>query len=332
MAGQPVDLTEFFHAVIGHLVQCPGGTTFIARLGLDPAIKMAWTELKLPKSKKMANVLDSRPDLFSRFMTDRAQPMVKLEPLGYECMHPNPIPPLDPTLAATGLVKQINSAVPTPSSGLAVGLPGPGVQLSPTDARKVFLMNALPLLASRPDGSLDLAQIGSVPEVQQAWKAGGLDKKYKMVEVLRERPDLVCIFTSERMSTCAQLTELGLQCALTGEVTDPDGSCPPPAQPKTSSWKSTTTTTKGMGKGGYGKGGCVGGTASSRYSPYPVAAALPPGPRLLAPGPMAPQLWPEAALVGRGSMVDAAALLQAEALQAQYGARDLRPVAQPLFR
>mmetsp|Transcript_50421 Transcript_50421/g.150774 ORF Transcript_50421/g.150774 Transcript_50421/m.150774 type:complete len:334 (-) Transcript_50421:122-1123(-) len=300
MAGGPPDLSPFFQAVIQHLAVSPGGATFIAKLGLDPIIKSAWLALNMSKSKKMAAIIDTRPDLFSRYMTERAQPMVKLEPRGYECLATGEIPPLglDAGLAATVISRASPAlaAVAASSSSSCAGQPGAAVaalpsstaNLSPQDARKLFLRHVLDAVAAKDGCVMDLPQLGSVPEVQQAWKVSGLDKRLKMSDVLKERPDLVMVSVGENGSAMVALTQKAILCVQAEEVPDPDESCPPPVQATKKKGNPHHRPGAGGPYRGYGggpKGGCGGGYgggyrggykgggpggyySSHRYDPY----------------------------------------------------------------
>jgi len=279
----PTDLTNFFHAVIAHLAMKPNGVGHASQLGQDPAIKATWAALNLAKSRKMANILDTRPDLFSRLVTDKAQPVIKLEALAFQCLPPNPIPALDPVWAAAargagtpmpflqslGLTslghgishqRALAPAAPFVASegpahgsesqeATAVGLPPMGQTMSTPEAKSCFLMNVMLALATKTAGTCELAQIGATPQVQQAWKAGGLDRKYKMVEVLRERCDLIVVGTDRKGSTILTLTQLGAETTSTGEIPPPDMSvCPmPPPEPQQRN-SSDQSSNKGKGK------------------------------------------------------------------------------------
>eukprot|EP00747_Dinoflagellata_sp_TGD_P060208 gnl/TRDRNA2_/TRDRNA2_151928_c0_seq1.p1 gnl/TRDRNA2_/TRDRNA2_151928_c0~~gnl/TRDRNA2_/TRDRNA2_151928_c0_seq1.p1 ORF type:complete len:308 (-),score=65.88 gnl/TRDRNA2_/TRDRNA2_151928_c0_seq1:167-1090(-) len=267
MAGNPVDTTPFLHAVIQHLASCTDGATFVAQLGLMTPIKTAWTALGLPKSKKMHMLLDARPDLFTRFMTEKNQPMIKLEPLAFQCVPPNPIPPMDPAFSNKASAKTLTQAIPAGSSPAAVqalGLPAPGVRMTESEARKCFLRNALAVLAKCANGSTNMSQLGSAPEVQQAWKAGGLDKKYNMIQICKERPDLMTVHVDEKALQICTLTEAGIHAVLQEYVPDPDRNiCPPPAEPKKNAWlERQLKAGKAVGKG-----------QNNRSSPYGDASS-----------------------------------------------------------
>jgi len=256
------DTTSFFRAVIDHLLHTPDGSTFIARLGLDPAVKEAWAALGLSKSKKMANILDTRPDLVARFLTPKAQPMVRLEPLGQECAPQKPIPPFNGKLPTRSKSKTVVQE-PVASAGTVESDAGQSV------ARKQFMKEVLDALATTDGCEMDLPQLGSVPGIQRAWKIGGLGKRLKMTEVLRERPDLVSVNVNSSGHLIVSLTELGVQCCVeASDVPEPDPNvCPAP-------------TASRQQKGPHLDRGCLRQSNSNRererpsrnrYQPYSVA-------------------------------------------------------------
>jgi len=273
----PEGLTAFFQAVIGYLAEKHKGSAHASDLGQDPNIKAHWLALHIAKSKKMTQVLDTRPDLFSRFMTKQQKPVVKLEPLAFKCVPPNPLPPLDPSLAEAAKAKPTHLPAPDAqpkgkgkaSKHEATGLSHSGGRLSQAEARKVFFMNVLPTLAAQPEGTCDLALIGSIPTVQDAWNASKVDKKLNIVDVLKERPDLIRVNVDDQACTLLTLTELGTACARTHEVPDPDPVlCPPvTAVQDRGKGKSGKGASRGKGNGnGKGKGKGKGKGRGTRHS------------------------------------------------------------------
>lgn len=231
-----VDYEHFFRAVIAFATSKPQGEAYFAELGVDPGVKSAWQGLGLSKAKKMSMVLDTRPDLFSRSTTDKGGAKFQLEPLALDCASGGPIPPIHPALAATVTKKATTASAIAPILPFCFPPPPPDV-FSPSGARKYFLKVLLMVLASQPEMKADTSQLGQVEEVKQAWKAGGLNSKYKMIEILKERPDILFIL-KDPMNTTAiiHLTELGAICAQSGHVPDPDHTCPPQSTPKSAIW------------------------------------------------------------------------------------------------
>eukprot|EP00746_Dinoflagellata_sp_MGD_P007724 gnl/MRDRNA2_/MRDRNA2_115356_c0_seq1.p1 gnl/MRDRNA2_/MRDRNA2_115356_c0~~gnl/MRDRNA2_/MRDRNA2_115356_c0_seq1.p1 ORF type:complete len:257 (+),score=50.16 gnl/MRDRNA2_/MRDRNA2_115356_c0_seq1:97-867(+) len=255
--GSNVDLTPFYLAVIEHLGQ-RGGEGHMAELNLNPNVKFIWQEMSLPKTKKVGTILDLRPDLFSRSIGSNGGASVKLLQPALDALTTGQLPPM----SAEAQAKNKTVIKSSPGSGREFDIVVSGVQLpplpanvhSPTEARRYFICSLIRVLAAQPELKASTSDLGRVEELQTAWKAGGLSSTYKMIEIIKERPDLVMVkWDVDKHNAWVHLTNLGLAYAPGFVIPDPDATCPPQTTPK----KLLFST----GKGGYGKG-------KGGYSPY----------------------------------------------------------------
>lgn len=242
------DFTAFNLAVVQHLGQRRGGQACLADLGMDPAIKGAWTDLSLPKTKKMVNILELRPDLFERCQSEKGAAMVKLAPDGTTAFESKSIPPMSAATAALVQSKKVQSIHRPAVTHLGIELPPvPANVTNPKEARTYFITCVLRCLAAQPELQAQTSQLGEIEDLKQAFAVGGLNRSYKMLEIIKERPDLLVVSSDAmRSNATVSLTNLGMAYAPGFVIPDPDASCPPPQQPKRLMYAQRF---KGAGKG-----------------------------------------------------------------------------------
>lgn len=228
-----VDFTNFHLAVIDHLGRKRDGQGHVAELGIDPVIKAEWTQLSLSKKKKMVDIIELRPDMYTRLASEKGAAMVKLTPGGMEVFTTKQLPPMSASVAITSKKQPLAVNQPRVVHAGVELPPMPANVFNPPEARKYFITVVLRCLAAQPELKATTSQLGEMQEIKEAWAAGGLNKSYKMIEIIKERPDLLLISTDAmKTNACINLTNLGMAYAPGFVIPDPDGSCPPPSQPK----------------------------------------------------------------------------------------------------
>jgi hypothetical protein len=241
-----VDCTSFHLAVVQLLGQ-RHGLANMSELGVDPVVKQEFAALGLSKKKRYIDVLMSRPDLYERTCSDKGAAQVKLTDSGMAAFESQQIPPMPADVAF--------ALQPKPNTGnvTTVGItlpPMPANVSNPEEARKYFLITVLRCLVAMPELRANTSDLGQYQEIREAWAAGGLNRTYKMIEIIKERPDLLFISTdANRTNATIALTNLGMAYAPGFVVPDPDHSCPPQSTPKKLMYAA------GGGKGGLGMGG-----------------------------------------------------------------------------
>lgn len=122
-----------------------------------------------------------------------------------------------------------------------------GVMANPTEGRKYFITCVVRCLAAQPELQATPSQLGQNDAMKQAFALTGLSQTWKMLEIIKERPDLLLVTNDPtKQNPCVHLTNLGMAYAPGFVIPDPDHSCPAPQQPRRLQYKGGG---KGMGKG-----------------------------------------------------------------------------------
>jgi len=230
-----------FHLQVIYCIGDRGGQVDMSALGLDVAVKQQFASLNLAKRHKMSGIIDLRPDLFERTVGRNGGPAVKLTEAAMNVLNTNELPPPDPT-AQRKMAASAPTAAPTPgvkgsSSNIrALGVempPEPANALDATQARKYFWTTLVRVLGATPTQTLTCSECGTIQEIRTAWTAGTLHQNYKMIDIMRERPDLLQVKMNEAgRERVVTITNKGRMYAPGFEIPEPDASCPPPFAPK----------------------------------------------------------------------------------------------------
>eukprot|EP00746_Dinoflagellata_sp_MGD_P030063 gnl/MRDRNA2_/MRDRNA2_17121_c0_seq1.p1 gnl/MRDRNA2_/MRDRNA2_17121_c0~~gnl/MRDRNA2_/MRDRNA2_17121_c0_seq1.p1 ORF type:complete len:174 (+),score=25.99 gnl/MRDRNA2_/MRDRNA2_17121_c0_seq1:70-591(+) len=103
----------------------------------------------------------------------------------------------------------------------------------PEEGRRYFMTALIRILAAQPELRASTSDLGQCSAVQSIWRQTGLNNTYKMVEIVKERPDLVMIKKdSDGANAQFHLTNLGMAYAPGYAIPEPDSSCPPRQTPK----------------------------------------------------------------------------------------------------
>lgn len=226
-----------FYLVAIYFIGDKGGRVDMAALGQgNTDLKQKFTALGLSKKQTMSKILDLRPDLFERCLGDKGGAQIKLTEKGTAVLQTNELPAPDP--AAKKLVATAPAAAANRNNNIRTAeiqmppLP-PNISGDPKQARKYFVTTLIRVLGVTPSLQLTCSEVGSIQEIKDAWTAGTLHQHYKMVDIMRERPDLLIVKMNETgRDRVVTLTNMGQSYAPGFEIPDPDSSCPAPFAPK----------------------------------------------------------------------------------------------------
>lgn len=254
---QPGVNCDPFHLVAIYFIGDKGGTVEMSALGLDNNVKTQFASLNLPKKQKIGNVLDKRPDLFERTMGKSGGPAIKLTEAAMKVLQTNELPAPGPEVQkALAVVKPQPVASGSGGSGFrnyGIEMPElPANIMDPTAARKYFIGTVCRVIGVTQALQLTTNEMGGIKEIKDAWTAGTLNNNYKMVDIMRERPDLLQVKKGPDIrEVWVSLTNMGQAYSMPGcgVVPDPDYSCPKPFEPKLPHLRKYTATHGGSSFG-----------------------------------------------------------------------------------
>merc|ERR1719191_2139983 len=117
------DFSPFYLAVVEFVGNKKGGQKMVSEIGGDPTVKAAWTALSLSKKTKISQIIETRPDLFEKCMTDKSHPAIKLTPEGIQAFETKQIPTISAEAKAAVAGKKL------PQSVTQTGMLNPGFDL-----------------------------------------------------------------------------------------------------------------------------------------------------------------------------------------------------------
>merc|ERR1719359_44135 len=154
--------------------------------------------------------------------------MVKLTPDGFQAFETRQVPPMSAETAAVVQTKKLPQSIKRPSvvhHGFELPPLPPNVT-HPSEGRKYFITCVVRCLAAQPELKATPSQLGEMEDMKQAFALTGLSRTYKMLEIIKERPDLLLVSSDAmKQNPCVHLTNLGMAYAPGLVIPDPDSSC-----------------------------------------------------------------------------------------------------------